>query len=168
MSPGANPPTTVPNVPSGLPPCRPAALPACRPVAQGEFRHAVREWCTVCRCHADGRGDLPDARPRPVRLHGRGVHRAHGRPCRPPGPPHSRLTLRCLQAAPGVAGPVTTCAFPTDSRERLACSHSMGVKPDVSKSMGQSSHCVVMICNLCNYMTSSSSMIYYYFFYTVW
>ena len=85
--------------------------PACRPVAQGEFRHAVREWCTVCRCHADGRGDLPDARTGPVRLPVRGLHREHGRPCRPPAPPRPRLTPRCPQAAPDVAGPVTSCAF---------------------------------------------------------
>jgi len=93
--------------------------PACRPVAQGEFRHTVREWRTVCRRHADGRGDLPDARPGPVRLPGRGLHRGHGRPCRPPAPPRSRLIPGCLQAAPDVAGPVTWCAFPTDPRERL-------------------------------------------------
>ena len=93
--------------------------PACRPVAQGEFRHAVREWCTVRRCHADGRGDLPDARPGPVRLPGRGLHREHGRPCRPPAPPRNGLIPGCLQATPDVAGPVTWCAFPTDPRERL-------------------------------------------------
>ena len=93
--------------------------PACRPVAQGEFRHAVREWCTVCQCHADGRGDLPDARPGPARLPGRGLHREHGRPCRPPAPPRLRLIPGCLQATPDVAGPVTWCAFPTDPRERL-------------------------------------------------
>ena len=93
--------------------------PAYRPVAQGEFRHAVREWCTVRRCHADGRGDLPDAQPGPVRLPGRGLHREHGRPCRHPAPPHPRLTPGCLQAAPDVAEPVTWCASPTDPRERL-------------------------------------------------
>ena len=111
MSPGSSPPTMWPNVRSGL--------PACRPLAQGEFRHAVREWCTVCRCHAAGRGDLPDARPGPVRLSGRDLHREHGRPCRPPDPPRPRLIPGCLQAAPDVAGPVTSCAFPTDPRERL-------------------------------------------------
>ena len=58
-----------------------------RPVAQGEFRHAVREWRTVRQCHADGRGDLPDARPGPVCLPGRGLHREHGQPRRPPAPP---------------------------------------------------------------------------------
>ena len=98
---------------------RPAVLPACRPVAHGEFRHAVREWCTVCRRHADGRGDLPHARTGPLRLPGRGLHREHGRPCRPPAPPRSRLIPGCLQATPDVAGPVTWCAFPTDPRERL-------------------------------------------------
>ena len=87
MSPGSSPPTMWPNVPSGL--------PACRPVAQGGFRHAVREWRTVCRRHADGRGDLPDARPGPVRLPGRGLHREHGRPCRPPAPPRPRLIPSC-------------------------------------------------------------------------
>ena len=69
-----------------------ACHPACRPVAQGEFRHAVREWRTVCRRHADSRGDLPDARPGPLRLPDRGLHREHGRPCRPPAPPRLRLT----------------------------------------------------------------------------
>jgi len=43
--------------------------------------------------HADDRGDLSDARHAPVRLPGQGMHREHGRPCRPPAPPHSRLTL---------------------------------------------------------------------------
>ncbi|NBT26535.1 MAG: hypothetical protein EBT09_08305 [Actinobacteria bacterium] len=71
---------------------RPAVLPACRPVAQGEFRHAVREWCTVCRCHADGRGDLSGERPGPLRQPDRCLHRAHGRPYRPPPPPRLRLT----------------------------------------------------------------------------
>ena len=70
--------------------------PSSRPVAQWEFRHAVREWCTVCRCHADGRGDLQGARPRPDRLPGLGVHREHDRPRRPPvsspSPPDPRLT----------------------------------------------------------------------------
>ena len=70
------------------------AIRPCRPVAHGKFRHAVREWRPVCRRHADGRGDLPDARPGPVRLPGRGLHREHGQPCRPPA--HPRLTPGCL------------------------------------------------------------------------
>ena len=37
--------------------------------------------------HADGRGDLLDARPGPVRLLGWSVHREHGRPRRPPALP---------------------------------------------------------------------------------
>jgi len=45
MSPGSNPPATRPNKPYGLQFCG----------ARG-FRHIVREWCTVCRRHADGRG----------------------------------------------------------------------------------------------------------------
>ena len=40
------------------------------------------------------RGDLQDERPGPVRLPGRDVHRAHGRPCRP-APPRTRLTPGC-------------------------------------------------------------------------
>ena len=63
--------------------------------------------------------DLPDARPGPLRLPGRILHREHGRPCRPPAPPRLRLTPGCLQAAPDVAEPVTWCASPTDSRERF-------------------------------------------------
>ena len=59
--------------------------PACRPVAQGEFRHAVREWCTVCRCHDVGRDAPPDARPPPVRMRGRGLH-GHPKPSTPINP----------------------------------------------------------------------------------
>ena len=47
-----------------------------------------------CR-QANGRGDLPDARPGPVRLSGRGLHREHGRPCRPPPPPRPRPIPGC-------------------------------------------------------------------------
>jgi hypothetical protein len=52
-----------------------------------------------------------------------------------------------------VARPVTSCAFPTDPRERIAGSHSMVVKPDLSNSMATFSHRVLMICNICNNIT---------------
>ena len=90
MSPGSNPPTTWPKVPSGLPAYGARGVSARSP-----------EVAPFCQCHADGRGDLPDARPGPVRLPGRGLHREHGSSYRPPAHPRLRLTpfRRCRSSA---------------------------------------------------------------------
>jgi len=47
----------------------------------------------VCHRQVDGRSDLPDARPGPLRLPSRGLHREHCRYYRFPAPP--RLTPGC-------------------------------------------------------------------------
>ena len=64
-------------------------------------------------------GDLPDARPGPLRLSGRGLHREHGRPSPTLQNPQLLPVTALPQPAPDVAGPITSCASPTDPRERL-------------------------------------------------
>jgi len=76
--------------------CEPAHLPATIPFA-GIPRATTNVWAILMwlgprEVRADGRSDLPDARPGPARLPGQGMHREHGRLCRPPTPPRLRLT----------------------------------------------------------------------------
>ena len=109
------------------PTCR--ARPSARhpgPVAEDAVAKPVTSLTSGPWRQADGRGDLLDARPGPVRLLGWGVHREHGWRRRAPALPS--LIQGCLQAAPDVAGPVTSCAFPTDPRERLPSAIGYGVK----------------------------------------